>query len=176
MSEATEKTAAVKDVVRDACFAVQNHGFWSRTGQERYKAAIEAVGALGTDLAVADSLTRLGVAFKKKLDEVLSGAPDEKTYRITVDIPADLPDELREALVEAVADAVHDWEPKDREGWDADVSGFDREHSVEAAFDRTFDRNEKAHEIAQEMLGQLQTGPERADVERIIAALEGRDV
>lgn len=45
-------------------------------------------------------------------------------YRIEVTIPLALPREMREQLVDAVAEAVHAWEPDDRKGWDAFVSGL----------------------------------------------------
>jgi len=46
-----------------------------------------------------------------------------EVYRLTVDVPANLPETMITDLFIAVADAVHDWEPQQRDGWDADVLG-----------------------------------------------------
>ena len=45
------------------------------------------------------------------------------TWTVSVEVPLRLPVEMRHALFDAVANAVGDWEPDDRDGWDAEVSG-----------------------------------------------------
>lgn len=46
----------------------------------------------------------------------------EERWQVTVRVPMRLPDEQREALFNRVADAVSEWEPEQRDGWDADVA------------------------------------------------------
>lgn len=48
---------------------------------------------------------------------------EPNAWRIEITVPLGLTDELRDRLFTAVADVVHEWEPADREGWDAFVSG-----------------------------------------------------
>lgn len=43
-------------------------------------------------------------------------------WRVEVTVPLGLPLDMRTALFDAIADVVSDWEPADREGWDAFVS------------------------------------------------------
>lgn len=53
----------------------------------------------------------------------------EHLWQITVRVPMRMPTEMRDELFVVVADAVAAWEPADRDGWDADVSGAPaREH------------------------------------------------
>lgn len=47
----------------------------------------------------------------------------EPQWQITIRVPMRLAVEERHDLFEAVVAAVSDWEPDDRDGWDADVSG-----------------------------------------------------
>jgi hypothetical protein len=48
---------------------------------------------------------------------------DDRQWEIRVLVPMRLPVEMRQDLFEAVAQAVSRWEPVNRDGWDADVSG-----------------------------------------------------
>lgn len=48
---------------------------------------------------------------------------EDPQWEITVLVPMRLPVEMRQDLFEAVAQAVARWEPVNRDGWDADVSG-----------------------------------------------------
>lgn len=48
----------------------------------------------------------------------------EATWTVAVQVPISLPVEVRHDLFSAVAAAVTGWEPGDRDGWDADVSGY----------------------------------------------------
>lgn len=45
----------------------------------------------------------------------------EPTWRVLVEIPQRVVDEHGDGLFTAVADAVTDWEPDDRDSWDAQV-------------------------------------------------------
>lgn len=54
------------------------------------------------------------------------------TWTIAVQVPIGLPVEMRHALFSAVAAAVSGWEPDDRDGWDADVSGYPTADSLHA--------------------------------------------
>lgn len=47
------------------------------------------------------------------------GEEHRQAWRIAVEVPLDALD--RDALFSAVAQAVHDWEPEQRDGWDANV-------------------------------------------------------
>ena len=52
-------------------------------------------------------------------------APRERDrWHVLVTVPLDLPDDMHNRLFTAIADVVHDWEPDDRDGWDAFVSGY----------------------------------------------------
>jgi hypothetical protein len=86
-------------------------------------------------------------------------------WTVTVGIPADSSPALRDSLFNTIAKAAHDWEPKDRDGWDISVSGHPS----------PWDRIDRAQALAEEMLGQLVDGPERGDVVEILAALRGDD-
>lgn len=44
-------------------------------------------------------------------------------WQVAVRVPLSLPVEIRHQLFAVVSDAVAAWEPDDRDGWDADVSG-----------------------------------------------------
>jgi hypothetical protein len=46
----------------------------------------------------------------------------EERWQVTVRVPMRLSDEQREQLFNRIADVVHDWEPEQRDGWDADVA------------------------------------------------------
>jgi hypothetical protein len=52
------------------------------------------------------------------------------TWTVTVEVPMALPDEAKDSLFTAVADAVHDWEPADRDGWDAMVGAGRTVHDL----------------------------------------------
>ena len=47
----------------------------------------------------------------------------DRLWAVTVTIPAHIDEDSRLHLFDVIADAAHDWEPKDRDGWDIDVSG-----------------------------------------------------
>lgn len=51
----------------------------------------------------------------------------EQRYRIVVEVPLRAEERagegFYESLFETIADAAHEWEPKDRDGWDVDVYG-----------------------------------------------------
>jgi hypothetical protein len=49
--------------------------------------------------------------------------PSCDLWQVTVRVPLSLSVEMRNELFGAVVDAVAAWEPPDRDGWDADVSG-----------------------------------------------------
>jgi hypothetical protein len=53
-----------------------------------------------------------------------------------VRVPVRLSNEQIEALFDSVATAVHEWEPAERDGWDADVSATLEDDSLEAGYDR----------------------------------------
>lgn len=47
----------------------------------------------------------------------------ERNYVIRVTVPfSKLDNAMRDGLFTAVSDAVFDWEPEERDGWDADIS------------------------------------------------------
>jgi len=48
---------------------------------------------------------------------------EEPQWQVTVRVPMRLPVEQRQALFEAICAVVSDWEPDDRDGWDADAFG-----------------------------------------------------
>lgn len=54
--------------------------------------------------------------------QIDAGSAD--TWTVAVQVPIGLSVEMRHALFSAVAAAVSGWEPDDRDGWDADVSGY----------------------------------------------------
>lgn len=54
----------------------------------------------------------------------------EADWEVTVTVPLRLPAEQREALFNAVADAVAEWEPDDRQDWDAIVSAHPETFSL----------------------------------------------
>jgi hypothetical protein len=47
----------------------------------------------------------------------------DQLWQITVRVPLRIPTEMRDELFNIIADTVASWEPVDRDGWDADVSG-----------------------------------------------------
>lgn len=47
----------------------------------------------------------------------------EPAWEVVVSVPLSLDVEQRQALFEAIVATVAEWEPDDRDGWDADVSG-----------------------------------------------------
>jgi len=53
----------------------------------------------------------------------VSGIEPSSVWEITIGVPSDLATDLRHDLFDRVAAVVHDWEPTDRDGWDADVFG-----------------------------------------------------
>jgi len=53
----------------------------------------------------------------------VSGIEPSSVWEITIGVPSDLATDLRQDLFARVAAVVHDWEPTDRDGWDADVFG-----------------------------------------------------
>lgn len=48
---------------------------------------------------------------------------DEQQWQVTVSVPMRLDGEDRQDLFNAIVTAVANWEPDDRDGWDADVYG-----------------------------------------------------
>lgn len=68
-------------------------------------------------------------------------------WRITIDVPLSLPHSERERLFTAVADAVYEWEPDDREGWDAFVAASAADHTVQAYAERLEAENQRLTSI-----------------------------
>lgn len=103
-----------------------------------------------------------------------STAPAEDgVFRITVEVPAALASEELGNAFGVVADAAHEWaDAYPNRTWDIFVSGGMGDHTLEAAFDRRGEAMLKALKIAREMRSQLVSGPELADVLRVINALE----
>lgn len=55
---------------------------------------------------------------------------NDPTWQVVVEVPIRIGADSRLTLFDAVARAVHDWEPADRDGWDAEVSaGPPRRHT-----------------------------------------------
>lgn len=42
-----------------------------------------------------------------------------RVRRIVIDVPAEIDDDLFIRLFDTIAEAVYDWEPDDRDDWDA---------------------------------------------------------
>lgn len=59
----------------------------------------------------------------------------EPHWQVVVRVPMRLPLEQHDELFAAVADAVAQWEPDERDGWDADVSGCREDETLEAAYE-----------------------------------------
>ncbi|TYK45184.1 hypothetical protein [Actinomadura decatromicini] len=54
------------------------------------------------------------------------------TWTVAVEVPLSLPADMRHDLFSMIAAAVSRWEPDDRDGWDADVSGYPTADSLRA--------------------------------------------
>lgn len=67
---------------------------------------------------------------------IVDPATPREVWRISIEVRMGLSDTLRAGLFDAVADAVHNWEPADRDGWDASVSAGGGDHTAEAYADR----------------------------------------
>lgn len=63
------------------------------------------------------------------------GMAEEPQWQVTVRVPMRLTPERHDGLFTAVADAVAQWEPDERDGWDADVSGCREDETLEAAYE-----------------------------------------
>lgn len=73
----------------------------------------------------------------------------EERWQVTVRVPMRLPEVQREQLFEVIADAVADWEPEQRDGWDADVAAGPAE--AEAMLPAVFGYDLAQRELAGEL-------------------------
>ncbi|MCP9947218.1 hypothetical protein [Actinomadura madurae] len=116
---------------------------------ERAEAAVRRVQALvdsyppGSQFARsgAQALFRATLGTEGRPDETLAAVDAEQptaaphpddTWTVAVEVPLSLPVDLRHDLFTAVASAVRDWEPDNREGWDAEVYGTPTADSLRA--------------------------------------------
>lgn len=82
---------------------------------------IRALG-LGEDDAIDDVVARAEELFDRSLRQGEGEpAPGEAMWQIQITVPMRV--DGRDLLFDAVVSAVAGWEPEDRDGWDADVSG-----------------------------------------------------
>lgn len=67
-----------------------------------------------------------------------SGLPPQRPadWRITIDIPVSVPLSERDRLYTVVQEVLHNWEPADRDGWDAHLGAGPADHTVEAYAER----------------------------------------
>jgi hypothetical protein len=69
----------------------------------------------------------------ERLRNVIDVRRGDDTWTVAVEIPMGLPDEMRRSLFETVTAAVAEWEPADRDGWDAGVAGYPTAHERDRA-------------------------------------------
>jgi hypothetical protein len=89
---------------------------------ERIRQEIHEEDAMAVWTAL-DVEMRLLAAAEEIRGSAAETSPPSEVYRIVVEVPAHLDSTLIESLTTGLADTVHGWEPADRDGWDANVSG-----------------------------------------------------